>query len=51
MNKEQQVKNSFIYLLPIIASNIFPFVTIPIFTRILTRDDYGVLLMVLQISE
>jgi len=41
-NKEKQIRNSFVYLLPIITSNIFPFVTIPIFTR---------MLMVLQISE
>jgi len=42
-NKEQQIKNSFIYLLPIIAGSIFPFVALSIFTRILTRVDYGVL--------
>jgi len=41
--KEQQIKNSFIYLLPIIISNLLPFITLPIFTRILTREDYGVL--------
>ncbi len=42
-NKEQQIKNSFIYLLPIIAGSILPFVSLFIFTRILTREDYGVL--------
>lgn len=42
-NKEQQIKNSFIYLLPIIIGNVLPFFTIPIFTRILTPEDYGVL--------
>ena len=42
-NKEQQIKNSFIYLSPIIISNLLPFITLPIFTRILTREDYGVL--------
>jgi len=42
-NKEQQIKNSFIYLLPIIAGSILPFVALAIFTRILTREDYGVL--------
>jgi len=42
-DKEQQIKNSFIYLLPIIISNLLPFITLPIFTRILTREDYGVL--------
>lgn len=42
-NKEQQVKNSFIYLLPLIVSSIFPFIALPIFTRILTREEYGIL--------
>lgn len=42
-NKEKQIKNSFIYLLPIIAGSILPFVSLSIFTRILTREDYGVL--------
>jgi O-antigen/teichoic acid export membrane protein len=41
--KEQQVKNSLVYLLPIIFSNLIPFLTIPVFTRILSTDDYGVL--------
>ena len=43
VNKEQQLKNSFIYLFPIIAGSILPFVALSIFTRILTREDYGVL--------
>ena len=42
-NKEQQIKNSFIYLLPIITGSILPFVSLSIFTRILTKEDYGVL--------
>lgn len=41
--KEQQIKNSLIYLLPLIVGNLFPFITLPIFTRILTKEDYGVL--------
>ncbi len=41
--KEQQVKNSFIYMLPLLVSGIFPFVALPILTRILTREDYGIL--------
>ena len=43
ISKEQQVKNSFIYLLPVIVGEILPFVTIPIFTRILTPEDFGAL--------
>ena len=42
-NKEQQIKNSLLYLLPTIITSVLPFLTIPIFTRILTREDYGVL--------
>ena len=42
-SKEKQIKNSFIYLLPIITGSILPFVALAIFTRILTREDYGVL--------
>jgi len=42
-NKEQQIKNSLIYLLPVIARNLLPFVGLGIFTRILTKQDYGVL--------
>ena len=41
--KEQQIKNSFIYLLPTITNSVLLLVTIPIFTRILTKEDYGVL--------
>lgn len=42
-NKEQQIKNSFIYLIPVIISNLLPFLTFPIFTRIFSTHDYGVL--------
>lgn len=41
--KEKQIRNSFLYLLPIIVGNIYPFITMPIFTRILTTEDFGVL--------
>jgi O-antigen/teichoic acid export membrane protein len=43
INKEQQIKNSFLYLLPTITTSLLPFFTIPVFTRILTKEDYGVL--------
>jgi O-antigen/teichoic acid export membrane protein len=43
VNQEQQIKNSFIYLLPIIVGGLLPFITLPVFTRILTKEDYGVL--------
>jgi len=41
--KEQQIKNSFVYLVPAILGNALPILTLPIFTRILTKEDYGVL--------
>lgn len=41
-DKEQQIKNSFIYLLPSVVGNLIPVITLPIFTRILTKEDYGV---------
>ena len=41
--KEQQIKNSFIYLLPSVLGSLIPMATLPIFTRILTTEDYGVL--------
>lgn len=40
--KEQQIKNTFIYLLPLGVGNLIPLVTLPIFTRLLTKEDYGV---------
>ena len=42
-NKEQQIKNSLIYLLPVGVSSLLPLLTLPIFTRILTVEEYGVL--------
>jgi O-antigen/teichoic acid export membrane protein len=42
-NKELQIKNSIIYFLPTIISNLIPLLTLPIFTRILTKEDYGAL--------
>lgn len=40
-SKEKQIKNSLIYLLPVIVGNLLPLLTLPIFTRILTKEDYG----------
>lgn len=41
--KERQIKNSFTYLIPTVVENILPFLTLPIFTRILMPKDYGIL--------
>ena len=42
-SKELQIKNSLLYLLPVILGNLIPFLTLPVFTRILTAEDYGAL--------
>ena len=42
-SKEQQIKNSFLYFLPVITGAVLPFITLPIFTRILTKEDFGIL--------
>ncbi len=41
--KRQQVKNSLIYIVPSIVSGLLPIITLAIFTRILTKEDYGAL--------
>jgi O-antigen/teichoic acid export membrane protein len=40
---QRQIRDSFLYMLPLLANNLIPFLTLPIFTRILTKEDYGVL--------
>jgi len=42
ISKEQQMKNGFIYLVPTVIGNLLPLITLPIFTRILTKEDYGI---------
>ena len=39
--KQRQIKNTIIYTLPLVITSILPLVTLPIFTRILTPNDYG----------
>lgn len=41
-NKEKQIKNSLLYILPSIVNGFLPIITLPIFTRVLTVNDYGV---------
>lgn len=43
MERERQIRNSMIYLLPVFVGNLLPFVALPIFTRILSKEDYGLL--------
>lgn len=41
VSAERQIANSGIYLVPTMVGSILPLVTLPIFTRILTKEDYG----------
>lgn len=41
--KKKQIKNSMLYLAPMAVSSVLPLISLPIFTRILTKEDYGVL--------
>lgn len=42
INKEKQIQNSLLYILPSIVNGFLPILTLPIFTRVLTIRDYGV---------
>lgn len=42
-DKTQQVRDSILYMLPLLVGNLLPFATLPILTRILSTEDYGVL--------
>jgi len=42
-DRSQQITNSAIYLLPLVVGNLVPIVTLPIFTYLLTPEDFGVL--------
>lgn len=42
MTKEKQFKNTFLYMIPVIIGNLLPIITLPVFTRILTVEDYGI---------
>ena len=40
-SKSQQVRNTTLYLLPVVLGNLVPLVTLPVFTRLLTTEDFG----------
>jgi O-antigen/teichoic acid export membrane protein len=40
-DKQQQIRNSIYYFLPLIVSSLIPIIVLPIFTRILSKEDYG----------
>jgi O-antigen/teichoic acid export membrane protein len=39
--REQQVRNSVIYLLPVVVASAVPLLTLPIYTRLLSPQDFG----------
>jgi len=41
-SKHKQIKNGFFYILPSIVNGFLPIITLPVFTRVLTVNDYGV---------
>ena len=43
IDQSKDFKNSIIYMLPLALSMLLPLITLPIFTRILTPEDYGLL--------
>ncbi|RJR32858.1 MAG: polysaccharide biosynthesis protein [Desulfobacteraceae bacterium] len=43
LSKAQQIKNSFVYLIPVVVGNLIPIITLPFFTRALSKEDYGAL--------
>jgi O-antigen/teichoic acid export membrane protein len=42
-SKGRQIRNGLVYMLPIGLGGLLPLISIPIFTRILSPEDYGVL--------
>ncbi|MDP2685118.1 MAG: oligosaccharide flippase family protein [bacterium] len=42
-NVKGDIKNGLVYFLPLVFQNILPFVTFPIFTRLLSPEEYGLL--------
>ena len=39
--REQQFANSAVYLLPVLVASVVPLATLPVFTRVLTTEEYG----------
>ncbi len=42
-DKQQQFRNTAIYFIPIVVSALIPFISIPIFTRILSKQEFGLI--------
>ncbi|MDA9886145.1 hypothetical protein N9D55_01780 [Flavobacteriaceae bacterium] len=46
LNIKQQLNTFSLYLLPFLMRSVLPILTLPVFTRFLTPNDYGVLALV-----
>ncbi|MDB9823857.1 oligosaccharide flippase family protein [Flavobacteriaceae bacterium] len=46
LNLKQQLNSFLLYLLPFLMRSVLPILTLPVFTRFLTPNDYGVLALV-----
>lgn len=42
LEKQKQFRNALWYLLPVIVGNAIPILTLPVFTRLLSVEDYGI---------
>jgi len=42
INKQKQLRNTLWYLIPVIVGNAIPILTLPVFTRLLSVEDYGI---------
>lgn len=42
LDKQKQFRNTIWYMVPVIVGNLIPIITLPIFTRILSVEDYGI---------
>ena len=42
IDKERQIRNSALYLLPLFVASVLPLISLAIFTRVLTKNDFGI---------
>tara|TARA_B100000686_G_C16797968_1_gene983771 strand:+ start:1722 stop:3197 length:1476 start_codon:yes stop_codon:yes gene_type:complete len=50
ISTEKDLKDSLIYMMPLAVSMILPLITLPLFTRILSTDDFGLLALSLAFA-
>lgn len=50
-DEPREIRNGLLYLVPVVLQTLLPFATLPIFTRILAPEDYGVLALAMVYSS